>query len=302
MTTASVTLSLALIDRNLDQPRADFQSPEAVAAIEALADSIRANGLIEPILVRPKGDRYEIVAGENRYRAHVRLCERGIPGFDVIRANVREMTDQERDIIAIVENVQRRDLKPMEEARAYKRLLDQGLTPAEIAERTGQAKFRIDWRLSLLNLDDGIVKLLDSGQIDRQSAMELSRLPAQHDQRRVLSMLNTGQLKGWKALRNAVDAVAGGMTQADIFGDAPRATDADVAKVRGMEAKIESVAAMVGAGWKSGECIIANKVDPGRATAMADRIAAINAALRIMERELRNTAAQAQLAVTTKAA
>src|SRR5882724_1903997 len=202
-TPASVNISTALIDRNPDQPRTDFESPEALAAIEALADSILAShGVLQPILVRPRpGGRFEIVGGERRWRAHRLLVKRGHAQFGEIVATVRDMTDRERDVAAIVENVQRRDLKPMEEARSYKRLLDQGMTPDEIAAATGQAKFRVDWRLSLLNLDDGVAHLFETGQIDRQHALELARLPSAHDQRRVVGMINRGEVKGWGALR-----------------------------------------------------------------------------------------------------
>lgn len=297
MTTAGVNVPLALIDRNVDQPRADFDSPEARAHIEALAESIKAAGLIQPITLRRKGERYEIVAGENRWRAHKLLAERGDLDPAEIAAVVVDMSDRERDVAALVENVQRRDLKPIEEAKAFARLRDAGMTVEEIAKATGLAKFRVDWRLSLLKLDDGIAKLVDTGQVDRQVALDLARLPSQVEQRRYVGLLNSGQIKGWGAMRAAVDAVIEGKAQSEMFAGAPRASDAEVSRVRGMESKIESVAAMVGAGWKDGDCVVATKVDPGRAGAMADRIAAIRQALGIMERELRQSAAQAQIAI-----
>jgi ParB/RepB/Spo0J family partition protein len=276
-------IPLAAIRPNPDQPRKTFHKTE----LEDLAASLRSKGLLQPITVRPIGDGFEIVAGERRFRAA------GLLGWDAIDANVREMTDDERDVFAIVENLQRADVEPMEEARAFKRLADKGRSAEEIASAVGLPVFRVRWRLQLLNLTSEVSTLVEGGHLDRQQALEVARVPKAH-QIRMVQMINAGQLQGWKAVRSAADAIIGGKTQADIFGDAaPVANDDDVAAVRGMERKIESVAAMVGKGWRDGECIVATKVSPDRATKMADTIAAIQSALRIMERELRNTAAQA---------
>ena len=285
-------IALNKIDPNPDQPRKTFGAAE----LADLASSIRQEGLIQPIIVRPvKGERFEIIAGERRYRAHKLLCEQGHKRFTRIACIVRKTSELQRDIAAIIENLQRVDIEPMQEATAFQRLVVGGLDEERIAKRLGIAIFRVRWRLQLLNLTPAITKLFEAGQIDQQAANELSRLP--HDeQERVLRLVNRGQLVGWKSIRNAVDAILGGTTQADIFGDiAPKPSEQDVRTLSTMEARIETVAKMVGDGWRNGECIIAAKVNLDRANLMAGKLTEIQKALRVMERELRNTAAQGQI-------
>lgn len=280
---------ISKIDANPAQPRKDFNE----TALRELADSIAANGLLQAITVRAtKGGRYQIVAGERRWRA-VKLL-----GRKTIAASIVRKSDIARDIAAIVENLQRADVTPIEEANAFKRLVDKGLTVEEIAKRLGLAEFRVRWRLQLLNLAPAPLKLFEAGQLDRQQALELARLPEPAEQIRVVQMINRGQLLGWKSVRCAVDALIDGTTQADIFGEvAPHAAEKDLETLSSMERRILSVATMVGAGWYEGECKIAAKVNPDRAALMADKLAAIQQATRTMERELRNLAAQALIAL-----
>ena len=290
------TIAIDKIDPNPDQPRKKF-SP---AHIDGLANSIRERGLLQAITVRPsRKGRFEIVAGECRWRAHKRLAERGFTTFSNIKATVVRMDDLARDIAAIVENLQREDISPIEEARSFKRLVDRGLEPEEIAKQCGCAVFRVRWRLQLLNLAPDIVKLFDADQIDRQQAMEISRLPDHADQHRILRLINRGQLQGWKAVRNAVDAIISGATQADIFGDAaPKASRAETRTVSGMEARIAEMTKLLGAGWRDGECIVAARVNLDRAGLMADRLNAIAKTCGIMERELRQVAAQGRIVLS----
>jgi ParB family chromosome partitioning protein len=136
-------IAIDLIDANPDQPRKDFDP----AALQELADSIRAQGLIQPISVRPIGDRFQIIAGERRYRAHKLL------GLATIPALVQSgLTDRDVALQAIIENACRRDVNIMEEADAYGQLVRHGLSNDEIASQVGVAAFRVEWRLSLLNL------------------------------------------------------------------------------------------------------------------------------------------------------
>lgn len=286
-------LPVDAIDPNPDQPRKNF-NPELLAE---LANSIARSGLLQPITVRRKPDgRYIIVAGERRWRAHVQLAKGGRLEPPVIPAMIREMSDADMAIAAIVENLQRADISPLEEADAFARLVAEGMTAEDIAERTGAAAFRVRWRLTLLNLAPEIRKLFETDNLDRQQALELARLPEHRDQHRVLRLIQRGALTGWKAVRQAVDGILENVTQADIFGDAsPVASEADVSTMKSMERRIARVAEMIGAGWKDGECVVASKVNPGNANLMADQLNAIQKALRIMERELRNTTAQATL-------
>lgn len=293
---ALTRIAINLIDPNPDQPRKRFDQ----GAIIDLATSIEAEGLAQPITIRPIGDRYEVVMGERRWRAFVYLAtNKGLDAFSTIPAHVRKMDTRQRDILAIVENCQRQDIDPMEEARAFKRLVDQGMTPAEIAAAIGVPVFRVNWRLQLLNLSPEIAKLAEAGQIDRQLATEAARLPDHASQARLIRMANSGALKGWGSIRAAVDSILDPDRQSDIFGaGAPKATDEEVRKLRGMEEKIGSVARLISGGWKDGECIVATRVNPDTASKVADQIAAIRSTLAHMERDLRSTAAQGHVALT----
>jgi hypothetical protein len=184
----------------------------------------------------------------------------------------------------------------MEEARAFQRLIDQGMSDEDIANATGAVLFRVRWRLKLLQLAPDIFKLFEGAHLDRQQALEIARLPDPRDQRRILRLLNAGKLSGWKPIRMAVDAILNDTTQADIFGEAaPKPTKADTKVLTGMEAKIAAVIAMVGSGWRDGECIIATRVHIDRAHKVADQLAELQKALRMMERELRQTTAQGRI-------
>lgn len=276
------------------QPRKHFDP----VLLEELARSIKAEGLLQPITVRPLGGkRYEIVAGERRWRAHKLLAERGDPVGKTVHCHVKRMSIEKRDIAAIIENLQRVDITPLEEAAAFMRLVECGFSPEEIAERTGAALFRVKWRLQLLNLEPSIAKLFASDQIDRQQAMEIARLPQHRDQVRILGLINRGHLVGWKAVRNAVDALLTNATQSDIFGDsAPPASAEEIEVLHAMEKKIDTVLHMIAKGWKDGECVVANRVNPDRAALLADKLKSMQTCLRIMERELRNVSAQAIIA------
>jgi ParB family chromosome partitioning protein len=280
-----------------DQPRKDF------AAVDTLAKSIKALGLQQPITLRPNPlraargkscrEKYMIRFGETRWRACVKL------GHKTIRTNIIPSDSDVNNLIAqLAENVDRKDLSPLEEARGYAKLAAMGLEIPEIAERSGQVEFRVRWRLQLLQLDPAIMKLFEAEQLDRHTAMEIARLPKHKDQRKILRMVNNQKLVGWKAVRNAVEATLNETTTADLFGDShAKPSKEDIAKVKAMESRIDKVVSMVNRGWKNGECIVANKVDPGRAAVMADKLANIRKALVTMERELRNISAQAVIAL-----
>lgn len=148
---------IASIDPNPDQPRKTFNAP----ALRELAASIRENGLIQPITVRRRGDRFEIIAGERRWRAHRILADRG--EAETARAIVEDDVDDETmDLQAIVENLQRADVAPLEEAAAFQRMIDRGMTPEELARKIGVPLYRVDERTGLLKLDDQIQKLVAS--------------------------------------------------------------------------------------------------------------------------------------------
>ena len=148
------TLRISLIDPKADQPRKNFE-PEALAQ---LADSIAANGVLQPILVRQTGERYEIIAGERRFRGAK------LAGLNEIPAIVVEADDLTAARYALIENLQREDLNPYEEAVAYNRLMSEfGLSQEEIAGQLGKSRSAVANSLRLLDLPEEVVKMLTDG-------------------------------------------------------------------------------------------------------------------------------------------
>lgn len=292
------TIPLTRIQANVNQPRKTFDAK----LLDELADSILENGLAQPITVRPVEDSYEVVMGERRFRAHQRLVARGHREFAVIEAHVRAMDDQTRDIQAILENLQRVDVTPLEEAQAFQRMIDLGTSKEDLAKKIGRPVWRVNQRLALTNLAPSIAKLCESGAFDCYNAQEIARLPNHDDQIKILKLYNNGTLYVFKALVSAIDAILEGKTQADMFGEAaPKVSEEDVATINSMESKVEKMAALASAGWKNGECIVATKVSRNRARLMAEKIRAMRSALLVMEQSLRQAAAQAEIVLSDAA-
>jgi ParB family transcriptional regulator, chromosome partitioning protein len=155
----------------------------------------------------------------------------------------------------IVENIARADITPLEEADAFQELRDTfGMDADTIAAKLGLAPFRVRWRVQLLNLAPEIRKMVASGDLDRQQGMEIARLDKHADQSRIVRLINRQDLVGWKAVRNAVEAIINGTTQADIFGAAaPASRSEDLKVVRSMEQRVEQIAVVVALGWKDGQ-------------------------------------------------
>jgi len=149
------------------QPRREFDPAE----LEALASSIAENGLLQPLLVRPavgRPDRYELVAGERRLRAVTGL------GWTTVNAVVREIEDEALLVLALVENLQREELSPLEEAEGYRSLADQfGMTQEEIAVAVGKDRSTVANMVRLLRLPPSIRKLLDTGSLSMGHARAL---------------------------------------------------------------------------------------------------------------------------------
>lgn len=168
-------LPLGQLTRGKYQPRRDIQ-PEA---LEELADSIRAQGVMQPIVVRPVGEaRYEIIAGERRWRA-AQLAE-----LDVIPAVIRDVSDDTALALALIENIQRENLNAVEEAMALKRLGEEfELTQQQIADAVGKSRTQVANLLRLLALDPEVQTLLERGDLDMGHARALLSLePAQQRQ------------------------------------------------------------------------------------------------------------------------
>ena len=161
------SLPLGLIKPNPDQPRRHFDQ----AALEELAASVRKQGLLQPLLVRPKGDAYELVAGERRYRAAQ------LAGLQEVPVIVRDLDDRQALELALVENLQREDLNPLEEALGYQRLLDLGHSQAQVAEAVGKARSTVTNALRLLQLDEESRDQLAAGRISAGHARALLMAP-----------------------------------------------------------------------------------------------------------------------------
>jgi ParB family chromosome partitioning protein len=174
-TESSEIKEIMLVDilPNPDQPRREFDEEK----LNELADSIKEHGLIQPILVKPDGNKYHIIAGERRFRAS-RLA-----GLDRISCIVRDCTDQEMTEKALIENIQRDDLSPVEEGLAYFRLIqDYGLTQEQLAKRVGKGRPTIANLLRIIQLPHEILDLLNRESISLGHAKVLLTLPNEDDQ------------------------------------------------------------------------------------------------------------------------
>ncbi len=172
----SYEISLDLIDPSSLQPRTVFDD----AKLEELAKSISANGVVQPVLLRRKGERFELIAGERRWRAAQRA------GLTRIPAVVQNVSDDKVLEIALIENIQREDLNPIEEARAYRKLIETlGLTQETVAERVGRDRSYVTNYLRLLKLPEDIQDLLQSGRISTGHARTLLGAELPDTQRRI---------------------------------------------------------------------------------------------------------------------
>lgn len=165
-------IQLSLIETDPGQPRVYFDP----AALDDLASSMGSSGLIQPVLLRPiEGGRYVIIHGERRYRA-ARLL-----GWETIAADVKDMTEDDARVVALIENIQRSDLSPIEEARAYRDRLAGGMTQTELGRRIGKTQSHIAGKLRYLGLPDPAQTALETGVITEGHAKQILRLsPGYH--------------------------------------------------------------------------------------------------------------------------
>lgn len=168
------TAAISSIQTNPFQPRHRFQEDR----VDELARSIREKGILQPLLVRRRGESYELIAGERRLRAAQRA------GMDTVPITVRDVADEEMLELALIENIQREDLTPIEEARAYKTLIDElHITQQDLSDRIGRDRSTIANSIRLLQLPDGIQADIESGAISAGHARALAM--AQSDSARL---------------------------------------------------------------------------------------------------------------------
>lgn len=168
----TITLRMSDIEPNRNQPRQQFDD----GSIAELADSIRQHGLIQPIVVRPVGANYQIVAGERRWRACRML------GLSEVSAIIKDFTDEETAQIALIENIQREDLNPIEEAQAYRSLMDEyGMTQEQLSKAVGKSRSAIANSVRLLNLPDTLVEMLKKREISVGQAKAIAAVENEED-------------------------------------------------------------------------------------------------------------------------
>ena len=176
-----------LLQRGMYQPRQDMHQD----SLEELADSIRAQGLVQPIVVRPIAGRnpageqqYEIIAGERRWRAAQ------IAGLDAVPAVVRDIPDSAAIAVALIENIQRENLNPLEESTALRRLIDEfELTHQEAADAIGRSRAAVSNLLRLLDLSDAVKKRLQAGELEMGHARALLGIADEHQQAEIAARI-----------------------------------------------------------------------------------------------------------------
>lgn len=177
-------LPIHLVDPNVEQPRRTFNEE----ALNDLAASIKAVGVLQPIIVSPNGERYTIIAGERRYRAS-RLA-----GMEEIPAIVRDWDSQLKLEAALIENLQRDNLNPVEEALGVRRLMEEaGLTQEKVAERLGKSRPAVANLLRLLNLPEPVLDYLREGKLSAGHARALVTV----DNKRQIQLANLTVQQGW---------------------------------------------------------------------------------------------------------
>ncbi len=163
------TVRISEIEPNLSQPRKQFDEE----ALSELADSIAAHGVLQPLLIRPtSGGTYQIVAGERRWRA-ARLA-----GLSEVPALIREITDEETDQLALIENLQREDLNAVETAQGYRRLMDKyGMTQEQLSAAVGKSRPAIANTLRILTLPEDILPMVAEGKLSAGHAKAVLSAP-----------------------------------------------------------------------------------------------------------------------------
>jgi ParB family transcriptional regulator, chromosome partitioning protein len=198
-------IPVELVAPNPAQPRRHFDE----AGLVALADSLRERGILQPVLLRPlPGGRYELIAGERRWRAA------HLAGFATVPAVVRPHDDAASLELGLIENMAREDLNPVEEARACALLVDElGLTREEIGRRVGRSRVAVSNLMRLLDLPDDVLDLLATGQLSEGHGRALLTAP-DHDDRRRLARRAVEQ--GWSVRATEARARGGGSAAASV--------------------------------------------------------------------------------------
>jgi ParB family chromosome partitioning protein len=275
--TITQALDLSLVDPDPLQPRQVFDQE----ALQERADSSVGEGLMQPITVRPKPDgRFEIVAGERRWRAHQ------LAGLPKIDAHVREMDDHTKMVQALIENGVRKDITMMEEAVAYRRCLDAGMTPEDLARRLGmKSVWRIAARTDLLRLRPEYQTLLSGGGLTGVQAHEMSSM-TYAGQDKLFDLIRIGKVDHLNV--RAMAAAVRTMDQQEVMFALPAGpSDMERKLAAGLEHRFSRVINVLRASTVDCEVIAARKVNPARAGTLADMAREMAAELIRIEAALR---------------
>ena len=201
-----VELNIENVLPNRFQPRIKFNEE----AIDELSKSIKEHGVIQPIVVRPIGDKFEIIAGERRYKAS---C---MAGLRTIPAIITDLNDKDSAEVALIENVQRENLTPIEEAISYKKILDMGyITQEALATKLGKTQSTVANKLRLLNLDDEVQEALLNEKISERHARSLLKLNDKSKQKELLKRIISERLTVRKT-DDEIEKLLGGKTENEI--------------------------------------------------------------------------------------
>jgi ParB family transcriptional regulator, chromosome partitioning protein len=242
-------LPLDLLRRGRYQPRIDMREE----TLTELAESIRAQGIVQPIVVRPlqsqgPGERqYEIVAGERRWRAAQ------MAGLATVPALIKDIPDEAAVAVALIENIQRENLNPMEEARSLQRLVDDfDMTHAQAAEAVGRSRVAVSNLLRLLELPDGVRTLLERRELDMGHARALLGVP---EPGLMLELARRAVRESWsvRATEKAVRLAASRKAKSVA---APRSKDPDVSRLEGRLGETLGAQVTIDHGPKGGRIVI----------------------------------------------
>jgi ParB family chromosome partitioning protein len=261
-------LPVELVRPNPRQPRTEFDE----AALVALAASLKERGVLQPVLARPlPGGTYELIAGERRWRAAQ------IAGFDTVPALVRSQDDAGSLELALIENMAREDLTPVEEARACALLVDElGLTREDIGRRVGRSRVAVSNLMRLLDLPEEVLDLLSAGHLTEGHGRALL-MAADHDERRRLARLAVQE--GWTVRQTEARAREGSGRRAAANAAAPPHPDQVEAARRLSDALGQALGTDVKVAPRGdGYRVTVDLDDPAAAAALADRLGATEAA------------------------
>lgn len=257
-------IPLESIRPNPDQPRRSFDAEE----LQALTDSIAAHGVLQPVVVVEDGVGFILVAGERRLRAATQL------GLATIPAVVRTANEQERLELALVENIQRSDLNALEEARAYRHLIDDfGLTQERVAERVGRSRPAVANTLRILDTAPLVQQAVADGTISGGHAKALAGLESHSRQEVVLASVVARSL----SVRQTEGLVAASREESESGGarQAPREVDADIQHMEAQMREALGTKVTIASGRKGGRITITwyDDEDLGR---LVDRLATVD--------------------------